>query len=74
MECEIYKLTDWLTDSVWQGAYWEANISSDNQEIPCVLWDQNVRYLAHKRSPLAAVLSRINPFNIHPAYYFKIRF
>lgn len=66
IEREIYKLTNWLIESVWQGASWEANISSDNEEIPCVLSNQKVRYLAHKSSPLVPVLSRINPFNTHP--------
>ena len=37
-----------LTYSMEQSPSWKANQFSANQEIPCFLWNRNVRYHIHK--------------------------
>ena len=39
----------------------ETNISSESQEIPCILWNLKVHYCGHKRTLPAPVLIRIDP-------------
>ena len=45
----------------------EANSSSPSEEIPYILWKQQVPHHVHSNPPLFPILSQINPFYaLHP--------
>ena len=44
-----------------QSPSWEVNRFSTSQEIPCILWDQNVNYHIHKSLPPTPILSHTSP-------------
>jgi hypothetical protein len=41
----------WFTYSMEQSPSWEANWFSASQDIPCILWNPNIRYRIHKCLP-----------------------
>jgi hypothetical protein len=43
--------------------------SSSSQEIPRILWDPKVHYLARTVSPRFSILSQFNPVYILPSYF-----
>jgi hypothetical protein len=60
--------TDSITKSMEQNHSWETGSRSGDQEIPSLLWNQNV----HKEPPLHPILSQLSPIHIFTLYFFKI--
>jgi len=46
----------------------EADSHSSSEEIPHLLWNQNIHYRAQKSLPLAPILSQMNPVHNPPTY------
>jgi hypothetical protein len=55
-----------------QSPPWVANSQSTPQEIPCILWNRNVRYRIHKGPLLVHILSQMHPIHNLPIYFPKI--
>jgi len=47
---------------------WEANSSSDSQNIHRILYNMNVYYRVHKSTPLVPTVSHMNPVHALPLY------
>ena len=50
----------------------ETNMSSANQEIPCILCNPWIRYSIHKCPPPFPVLSQSSPIHASPSHFFTI--
>ena len=50
-----------------QSSSWDANRSSANQEIPRILWNEEVRYYSHKGPPTSGARSM---WSMHPLSHF----
>ena len=55
-----------------QSPSWEATRFAASQEIPCILWNQNVHYHIHKYPPPVAILSQLNPVHTPTSHFLKI--
>jgi len=53
---------------------WEANSHSAYQEIPYLLWNQNVHYCVNKIPWLDTIMSQLNPVYTPIPYCSKIHF
>jgi hypothetical protein len=54
--------------------FWEADMCSAGQEIPCILWNPKVYEHVYKNLPLNPILSQLNTFNTTISYVFKINY
>jgi len=61
-----------LTSSMKQCPSWEANLFSASQEIPCILWNQEVHYRIHKCAPPVHILNQIDPVCTPTSHFLKI--
>jgi hypothetical protein len=55
-----------LTYCIQQSPSWEANRTSDSQNIPRILRNPKVHYRIHKNPPPVPVLSQIDPIYVPP--------
>jgi hypothetical protein len=63
---ETHKYTIWLRGAE---SSWDAKSLSAIEEIPRILWNQNLHYLVYKSRTRVPTLSQINPFHAsHPIY------
>ena len=67
-----YLLTYLLTYSMEQSLSSEANRFSDNQEIPCILWNPKVHCRIYKCPPPVSILSQLDPVHTPTFYSLKI--
>ena len=65
------RVLDKAANSMVQSLSWEANRSSDSQEITHILWNVKVHYRIHKHLPPAPVLSHPQS---SPSHFLQIHF
>jgi hypothetical protein len=53
---------------------WKADMPSGSQYIPRILWNPTVYYRIQERSPLAPLVSEINPVSAFTVHFLKIHF
>jgi hypothetical protein len=57
-----------------QSPSWEANSSSDGQEMSRILWIPKIHYRGHKSTPLVPVMSLFESVHTFTPYFFKKHF
>jgi len=67
-----YLLNYFLTYSMQQSPFFEANRFSPGQEIPRILWNPKVHYRSHKCPPSVPILSQIDPVHAITSHLLKI--
>jgi hypothetical protein len=58
-------------NSMEQSPSWQANNSSDGQEIPRILWNPRLHYCVHKNPPLVPIMSLLGQIHMFTPYFFK---
>ena len=66
-------LTYLLTHSMQHSPSWEANRFSVRQEIPCNLWNLNVRYYIHECLQPLSILSQLDSVLPPTTHFLKIQ-
>jgi hypothetical protein len=61
-----------LIISMGQSPSWEVDSRSTSQDIPHLLWNQQVHYHVHKNQPLVSILSQMPPVHTLPHHFPKI--
>jgi hypothetical protein len=61
-----------LNNPMNKNTYWEANSFLYGKEIPSLLWNLKVHYIARKGP--SKVLSQMNPIHALKSYFFKLYF
>jgi hypothetical protein len=59
---------------MWHSPSWLADVSSTNQEFPCILWNPKFLYCVHNSRLFSFIMRQINSTHVLLSYFFEIYF
>lgn len=65
---------EFVTNSIERSPWWKANSSSGSQDIPKILWTQNVHCRVHKSQLRVRIMNQLNPGQYTHTDLYKIQF